>query len=169
MQKLQPERDPSRSPLFQTAFALQKTQGAGGQELSSFALGEAGGRVGWGALECEPLALAHRSSQFDLSLLLAEQGEELLASFEYSTDLFDAATVARTAANFRVMVEALAADPALRVRPPSVEPARSGARLAEWNGTWADYDLSEDLTRTSRASGGTRPRRRWPSRTSRRG
>ncbi len=147
VQKLQPERDPSRSPLFQTAFALQKTQGAGGQELSSFALGEAGGRVGWGALECEPLALAHRSSQFDLSLLLAEQGEELLASFEYSTDLFDAATVARTAANFRVMVEALAADPALRVSDLPLSSPQERRRLAEWNGTRADYDLSEDLTR----------------------
>ena len=147
VQRLQPERDPSRSPLFQTAFALQKTQGSGGGELSSFVLGEAGARVGWGSLECEPLSLAHRTSQFDLSLLLAEQGEELLASFEYSTDLFDAATVARMAANFRVMIEALTADPTKRVSDLPLLSPQEQRRLAECNGARADYDLSEDLAR----------------------
>jgi amino acid adenylation domain-containing protein len=71
----------------------------------------------------------------------------LLASFEYSTDLFDAATVARMAANFRVMVEALAAEPGLRVSDLPLSSPQERRRLAEWNGTRADYDLSEDLTR----------------------
>ncbi len=111
VERLQAARDPSRSPLFQVMFSMHKAH-LGDEALSLFALGEAGARINLGGLELTSVPLKQRMAQFDLTLMMAEAGEELYATFEYNTDLFDAVTVEQMAQNFRTLLDAIVANPA---------------------------------------------------------
>ena len=59
-----------------------------------------------GTLEVESLSLVHRSSAFDLTLMLAEAEGGLSGSLEYCTDLFEASTAARMAKHFETLLAA---------------------------------------------------------------
>ena len=60
---------------------------------------------------------------FDLSLLMGDAGDRITASFQYNSDLFEAATVARLADDFAALLEAVLADPD---RPVASLPASLG-------------------------------------------
>ncbi|WFF04675.1 amino acid adenylation domain-containing protein [Micromonospora sp. WMMD1076] len=55
------------------------------------------------------------TAKFDLSVELAEQGDDIVAAFEYRTELFDRATVRAMAERLVRLLEAVAADPQVRV------------------------------------------------------
>ena len=133
VERLEAARDPSRSPLFQVMFSMQKAQLPGDENLSLFALGETGARMNLGGLKLESLPLKRRVAQFDLTLMMAEAGEELVATFEYNTDLFDAATIRRLARSFQTLLEAVVANPAERIsRLPLLMPAEANLLLESW-------------------------------------
>src|SRR5262249_34861588 len=106
VERLQAARDPSRSPLFQVMFSMHKAHLPEGEALSLFALGEAGARMNLGGLELTSVSLKRRVAQFDLTLMMAEADEELYATFEYNTDLFDAATIEQMAQSFQTLLDA---------------------------------------------------------------
>ena len=93
---LRPDRDPTRSPLFQVMFVLQNAPQP--------AL-EAPG------LTLEPLEAISGAAKFDLTLFAAERAEGIKLKMEYNADLFDAATVDRMLAHFRVLLEGAVARP----------------------------------------------------------
>ncbi|HEX2269404.1 MAG TPA: AMP-binding protein, partial [Pyrinomonadaceae bacterium] len=115
VEQLQPRRDSSRSPLFQTMFVLQRAHLHGDEGLSLFALGAVGARVNLGGLELESMPLDLRVSQFDLTVMMAEAGEELAARIEFNTDLFDRETIERMAEHFRQLLESAVAEPQRQV------------------------------------------------------
>lgn len=121
---LRPERDPSRNPLFQTAFSLEPP-------LS---------RVppGWGLTQMD---VEVGTSKFDLYLELDDRQEEgILGRFVYSTDLFEASTIARMVTHFETLLKGIAADPSqlLSALPLLTSPERQ-QMLVEWNATSAEY------------------------------
>jgi amino acid adenylation domain-containing protein/non-ribosomal peptide synthase protein (TIGR01720 family) len=139
VKQLQPERDPSRSPLFQAMFTLNKAQLSGEEAMGAFSLGEAGARMNLGGLPLESMRLEQRIAQFDLSLTMVEVGNELSASLEYNTDLFDAATIKRLLGHFRTLLEAVAAGPSQRLdRLPLLNESERHLLLDEWSGAVAD-------------------------------
>jgi amino acid adenylation domain-containing protein len=99
VETLQPERDPSRTPLFQAMFVLQNNR------MPDVARQD---------LTLTPLAPSEGTgtAKFDLSLGMEETPDGLAGSFEYNSDLFDAATIERMIGHFRVLLESIAADPA---------------------------------------------------------
>ncbi len=111
--KLQPDRDLSRSPIFQTMFVLEKTNQLG--ELSEFILAGNKKNITWGELRLEPYPIQKRSSQFDLTLLMAEGTESFTGVIEYNTDLFDLSTIKRLADHFNVLAENVIKDSALEI------------------------------------------------------
>jgi amino acid adenylation domain-containing protein len=130
VERLQAARDASRSPLFQVMFSMHKAHLPGDEALSLFALGEAGARMNLGGLELTSVPLKRRVAQFDLTLMLAETSEELYATFEYNTDLFDAATIAQMAQSFRTLLDAVVANPAERIsRLPLLTASETGHLL----------------------------------------
>jgi amino acid adenylation domain-containing protein len=140
VERLQPERDPSRTPLFQILFILQKAHMLHEEGLSSFALGETGSRMELGELHLESMALEQRVAQFDLTLMLAEVGEELAASLQYNTDLFAEETMRRMAGHFEVLLESIVADPEQRLSQIALlTPAERHQLLIEWNDTAVQY------------------------------
>ncbi|MCP3145381.1 condensation domain-containing protein, partial [Pyxidicoccus xibeiensis] len=95
VEELQPQRDLSRSPLFQVSLTFQN------------APGEALKLPG---LELELLPSQSEAAKFDLDLGMDEVEGGLTGSLNYNTDLFDAATAERLARHFRVLLEAVTAD-----------------------------------------------------------
>jgi amino acid adenylation domain-containing protein len=140
VEDLQPERDPSRSPLFQVMFALQKAPALKGQDLTPFALNEEGARLEIGGLPLVSMPLEERVAQFDLTLTMGESGGELAASFNYNTDLFGAETIDRMTRHFETLLAGIAADPARRLADlPLLTEAERYRMLVKWNHTRAYY------------------------------
>lgn len=136
VKQLQPERDPSRSPLFQVMFALNKAQLAGEESMGAFSLGEAGVEMNLAGLRLESMRLEQRIAQFDLSLTMAEVGNELSASLEYNTDLFDAATIKRLLGHFLTLLQGVVAGPGERLdRLPLLADDERSLLLNEWSTT----------------------------------
>ncbi|HEV7508303.1 MAG TPA: amino acid adenylation domain-containing protein [Thermoanaerobaculia bacterium] len=140
VEKLQPQRDAGRSPLFQVMFVMQKAMLADGQDLTGFALGEPGSRVELGGLAMETIPLPQRIAQFDLTLTVGEVNGRLVASFDSNVDLFDAATIQRLAGHFEHLLNQALADPNRAVSELPLLDAGERRQLIEvWNDTTAQY------------------------------
>ncbi|HEX8150919.1 MAG TPA: amino acid adenylation domain-containing protein, partial [Pyrinomonadaceae bacterium] len=146
VEALQPQRDLSRSPLFQVMFALQKTGSSHEEALASFALGEEGARLTFGDLTFESLAVERCVAQFDLLLMMAETEGALSASLQYSTDLFDAAAADRMVENFRTLLEGVAADPDRTISGlPLLHREEEHNLLVGWNETEAAWPTAATI------------------------
>ncbi len=131
VERLQPERDPSRSPLFQALFTLQGE--IAGTSLGLFALGESGAVFETKAMSLEAVSLGEESSQFDIDLQACETQGELVLSLQYNADLFEPQTIARMADNLHTLLEGL--DSPLRVSElPLLSPVER-LTLESWNVT----------------------------------
>ena len=129
VEKLQPDRDLSRSPLFQVAFLFQNASEAGADALEL-----APGLV----LQplADPLAVHTETSKFDLALILWDHGQGFSASFEFNRDLYDAQTIDRMLAHFERFLEDALGDPARPLSQLRVLPDDERRLLLEtWNTT----------------------------------
>jgi hypothetical protein len=114
---LRPERDVSRTPLFQLKLVLQNAPFAA---------------EGLADLRVTPVDLPGRTAKFDLLLNLTETADGGLAGHaEYSTDLFEAATVARLLDAFALVLRTAAERPDSTVGEIEEELARQDAREEE--------------------------------------
>jgi len=120
VERLRPAR--GASPLFQVFFVLYQGEE---ERVVRLLTGQAGTILDLGGLRLEPWPLGGQAAMFDLSLLMSDAGDRIAATFQYSSDLFDAATIDRLADDFLALLEAVLADPdrpvaALLTSPPSV-------------------------------------------------
>ncbi len=133
-------RDPSRPPLFETMFILQKAQLPEVSALSSFALGSGDGVLETGGLTLESLPISGQPAQFDLTLMMAEAEDRLAATLFYNTDLFDGSTIQRMLAHLETLLAGLLDDPELPVGSlPLLTPAERQDLLVDWNATGLAY------------------------------
>ncbi|TMC21724.1 MAG: non-ribosomal peptide synthetase, partial [Chloroflexi bacterium] len=129
VESLQVERSLSHGPLFQVFFALQNVP-APDVKLPDIAVRQ---------LEKE-----HFTALFDLSLELTESERGLLIEVEYSTDLFDAATIERLLGHWQVLLEAIVRNPEQQIEMlPLLTPREREQLLVQWNAT--AKDMSPDL------------------------
>src|SRR6185369_12023431 len=96
VEELSPERDPSRSPLFQVMLVLQNA-GRGSLDLPGLTL--------------TPMTLPGETAKFDLTLSLSEGPGGLSGTWEYDRDLFEAATAARLSGHFANLLAGAMAQP----------------------------------------------------------
>jgi non-ribosomal peptide synthetase component F len=97
---LHPERDPSRTPLFQVMFVLQNVpipMPSGGE------------------LDLEILDAMSGRAKFDLTLFATEDAQGITLLLEYAIDLFDAATVDRMLGHLKTLLGSIVAAPDLSV------------------------------------------------------
>jgi hypothetical protein len=97
---LRPERDISRNPLFQVALVLQNAP------LPSLRLP---------GLSITHLAADIGTARFDLMLSIVERENDLIASFEYSVELFDTATIVRMLNHFVTLLGGVVEYPEMRI------------------------------------------------------
>ena len=131
VQELQPERNLSRNPLFQVLFQVFST----GTGADAFA--------GRPAPETGSFDVAKGTSIVDLGFHLFEGSGAIEGSIEYSTDLFDRATIARMVGHFRTLLEAIVEHPDRRISElPLLAEFERRQVLVDWNATAAEYPRS---------------------------
>jgi amino acid adenylation domain-containing protein len=140
VQRLQPPRDLSRPPLCQTMFVLDKPHRVAQLAVPAFTGGESGLRMGHAGLDMELLPLERRAATLDLVMLVIETTGSLATSIRFNADLFDAATIARMASHFCVLLESVIRDPAAAIGDLEIlTDAERRQLLIEFNDTRADY------------------------------
>jgi amino acid adenylation domain-containing protein/non-ribosomal peptide synthase protein (TIGR01720 family) len=105
VEELDPERSLSSNPLFQVGFVLQTAWNLPGRD---------GGDPSRDSVSTA-LDVERGTSIFDLAVHLWETPLGLKGGFEYSTDLFESATIARMATHFVNLLESAVANPRARV------------------------------------------------------
>ncbi|MFK3817321.1 amino acid adenylation domain-containing protein [Pseudomonas sp. NPDC089407] len=96
---LYPDRDQGVNPFFQVLYNHLRDLG---EQVSSDALH---------GLQVKEVDLLEPGAQYDISLNTLERSDGVTASFNYSTDLFDAPRIERMAGHWQALLEAICAEP----------------------------------------------------------
>jgi acyl transferase domain-containing protein len=97
---LRPARDLSRTPLFQVKIVLHNTPATA---------------TTIPGLRLHPINIDNQTAKFDLLLNLSESADGLHATAEYSTDLFNASTIARLLDRYTRLLQRVVAQQNLRL------------------------------------------------------
>ena len=125
VEELQPTRELSHSPLFQVMMVMPNAPEEA-LALSGLALSAEAGQSG--------------VAKYDLSLAVGESKAGIEGAIGYSTDLFDAGTIARMSEHFEHLLEGIISDPEQEIRSAAL--MRAGERhqvVREWNETGREY------------------------------
>lgn len=141
VERLHPERDPSRSPLYQADFVFQRPHRA--QALLQQT--QSGQRIDWGGLCLSSFDLPVRAGQNDLALELLETEDGLRGLFKYATSLFAPATIARMSGHFQTLLEGIVTNNFQAIgQPIAALPLLTAAErhqlLVEWNAPPLNHD-----------------------------
>ncbi len=132
VEELDPERDLSRSTLFQVMLTLQNNPT---------------GELRFRGLETSDFSLRTWSEHFDLSLAFEESGDRLSADLSYNTDLFQRTTVLRWARHLETLLRQIGritGDVPVSELPVLPLPERHQL-LLEWNDTEKDRRLPDNV------------------------
>jgi aspartate racemase len=123
---LNPERNPSRSPIFQVMFTMLNTPMQQVLDLPGLAPSR--------------MEFHNGGAKFDLSLYAEEIEQGISGWFSYNTDLFDEITIGRMVEHFRTLLEGIVSNPEQRLlKLPLLNHIEREQLLVEWNSTYADY------------------------------
>ena len=132
VEELQPERDLGYNPLFQVVFHFQDAS----FQLQNSAMPD---------LKLPDLQLRNSlndlgAAPFDISLNIEEVGDDLDVGLEYTTDLFDSATIASMLSHFQMLATNMVADLDQPIdQLPLITSAESQQLTTLWNQTQAAY------------------------------
>jgi len=124
VEALQPERDPSWSPLVQAVFVYEREHGQNGEAPPLFT---------------EMMIDGQRGAAFDLTLTALDRGATIRLTWEYATALFDAETVSRLARHFVALTRALVTAPTSRIGDLTMLDPAEREQLRAWSGTTAPW------------------------------
>jgi amino acid adenylation domain-containing protein len=131
VEELRPQRDLSRSPLFQVLFTF---------DLESEA------RLELPGLTLEFSEVDTGTAKFDLSLYLRESAAGLRGYLEYDTDLFEGETATRMVGHWQTLLDAAITKPSLPLSElPLLTEAERRRLLLEWNDTGASLPAQQCL------------------------
>ena len=134
--KLQPQRDTSRSPLCQVSFAWQALTWCEAKNNSL--------HLQKSLLRMEPYLKGQRGGHLDLSLMVREAKGEIEPCWQYNTDLFDAATIERMVKHFVRLLNSIVLNPQQPIfQLLMLAEVEQQQLLFEWNNTQADYPLDK--------------------------
>ncbi|MGB5341473.1 MAG: amino acid adenylation domain-containing protein [Thermoanaerobaculia bacterium] len=114
---LAPQRQPGRSPIFQTMFVYQRA-------LEPVALG---------AARLEPVTLDLGASKFDLTLFVNEGEHRFEVAVEYRTDRYDEVWMEALLDHYTTLLEHLTRDPERPAAEISMLDEQEVERLREWS------------------------------------
>ncbi len=112
-------RSLAHNPIFQVMLAVQE------DHVEGITLPD---------LTISTVKIDHAIAKFDLTLILHERREDLVGCLEYSTDLFESATIQRMIGHLRILLQAASDDPSISVaRLPILTPPEKQQILFEFN------------------------------------
>lgn len=125
VRELQPERNPSYSPLVQVMFAYQNNL----EETLHLT-----------DLAVSPVNVNTKTSRYDITLFLTETMEGKYAGiFEYNTSLFRKETIERMCENFITLLKAILVDPTQSLASLPIISKQQQVDIMEWNNTRRDF------------------------------
>ncbi|RYZ41973.1 MAG: amino acid adenylation domain-containing protein, partial [Myxococcaceae bacterium] len=131
VEELRPERDLSRSPFFQVTLTLQNTPAS---------------EVRLQGLTLKGMEAEEKTSKFDLSLVVEEVQDGVVAMVNYNSDLFEAGTMDRMLGHLKVLLDAAVAHPEQRLWELPLMGLEEQQRLVkEWSGTEVEYPRDASL------------------------
>ena len=101
VEALNPDRDESRTPLFQVKMVLQNVP------VEMLSLPD---------LKLRPITTSNYSAKFDLLLNLNDTARGLSASLQYNTDLFEESTPVRILKRFHILLDRIVEQPAAKLQ-----------------------------------------------------
>jgi fengycin family lipopeptide synthetase B len=123
VERLRPNRELGRNPLAQVVFGFDSASVA-----SDF-----------GNLSATIRSIDNHTAKFDLFLSLRLKPEGIMGRVEYSTDLFEAATIARMARHLETLLGSIVADPDGSIGRLALLPEQERKQiLYDWNRTGSD-------------------------------
>jgi len=126
------ERDMSRTPLFQVMFVFQNTP-----SVPALKLGE---------VQLTAVEHSYTTTQFDLSFIITDTSNGLQGSVNYSTDLYDHATIDRMVSHFRQLLSAVVIQPQQAVGIlPILSKQEEEEVLYRFNNTKVDYPSNKNI------------------------
>ena len=143
VEQMQPERTMSRNPLFQVMFQMENTPK---EELPL------------PGLVLSPVEVERVTTQFDLSFDVMENEEGLVVVAEYSTDLFNEATISSMLRRWRILLEGIIANPETRLDElPLLTAAEREQLTSGWNETRKQFPAERSLQELFEAQVAARP------------
>jgi fengycin family lipopeptide synthetase B len=130
VEELRPERDLSRSPLFQVMFVFQN---ASPRELK------------FKGLNVSPMRITPDTTKFDLTLSVHEEAFGFRVGLQYSTDLFHEETMTRMLDHFQVLLESIVSQPDRRIDDLPILTETERHQLLAWSDTREDYATDKCL------------------------
>lgn len=125
--RIQPQRDLSRSPIFDTMFVWQNFQVVSPGQASANSNGYPGNLTEQASiLQLHPLNIEANVSKFDLTLTMTELDGQFGGNFNYNSDLFKPTTIQRLTDHFKEMLASLIAE-TIRTLPENT--GRTAAEL----------------------------------------
>ncbi len=136
VEKLQPRRDPSRTPIFQIMFVYQKAYLLHESGMSGMAVEGEGGSMKLGDITLESIAIEDRVLPFDMTLIMAELENGLGASLQYNVALFRPETAANFLRHYLKLLQAIAEQPEKKISDYSfLSDEELSTVLNRWNQT----------------------------------
>jgi amino acid adenylation domain-containing protein len=127
VEALQPQRDLSRSPLFQVLFELQN-------------MPEEAETMGPSSSQAESFATEQYTAKFELSMVMTESEQGLHTTLEYNSDLFTASTIDRFLNHFQTLLEGIVSAPEQRISALPLLTSAERERLL-----WHSNQVSQEL------------------------
>ncbi len=142
VEELSPERDLSRSPLFQVMFVFDN---ANSESLQL------------DGLTITPINIPTLTARFDLTLIVVDGEEGFLISLEYNKDIFDQRTIRQLLRHYHSLLKAISQTPHKRISElPILDDAELAQLLFKWNDTYQElfsdqcvHRLFEDQVRVN--------------------
>ena len=139
VERLNVERDLSRTPLVQVTFTLEKAHRS--QELGAwrFFLPPSGAKLTVGGLQVEQFYVEQHACQSDMEMVFEEGDGTLEGMLRYNSDLFQPETAARMVGHFITLLEGIARNPDRRLSQLPCMPDAERRLLEDWNRTEQDF------------------------------
>ncbi|MBC8943737.1 non-ribosomal peptide synthetase [Xenorhabdus indica] len=141
---LKPPRNLSHSPIFQVMLALDNTPGQQSFELSG--------------LHVKELSHIRNSTYFDLTLSLNDTDQGLVGDLEYSSDIFEHASIERMAGHLQTLLEAMIADDNQQIETlPLLTSPQRDQLLTNFNLSAQDYQQDRLIHQLIEQQAASRP------------
>ncbi|MBU7581844.1 MAG: amino acid adenylation domain-containing protein [Nostoc sp. TH1S01] len=125
IEKMQPQRDLSHTPLFQVMFVLQNAQNS---------------EIELPGLTLTTLETDSGTAKFDLTLDMKETDAGLVGTLEYNIDLFEPQTIQRMAGHLQTLLCGIITNPEQRLSElPLLTADEQHQLLVDWNQTQVEY------------------------------
>ncbi|MDO6435457.1 amino acid adenylation domain-containing protein, partial [Flavitalea sp. BT771] len=135
VEELGVERDPSRHPVFQVLFSLQRFESQSVADVKRHEY----------FTSCEEVSF-NEIAKFDLSIIINDAGEELTGQFNYATSLFHKNTIDSMVKHYVYLLEQLMVFPQMPYGAMSLLHTTEYNQIVyEWNRTEKAYRRNETL------------------------